>query len=698
VFTNRRDPEVKKLCLKAGADCFGQVNRVSTVEGGHEGIDRKVRQPAHGFLIISLAILSPVAPLTAAAGTADEELLFAEIPTVYAASRHEQSTTEAPAAVTIITHDDIVKYGYRTIGEALASVAGVFVTANGYTVNIGVRGLGMPGPVDVRVLFLLNGLPIVDKYWTAFPSELTPDMLDAIDHIEVIKGPGSALYGSNALEAIINIVTRRGRDVNGAVVSGEVGSNPSGRGVFTYGKLFSSGLDLFLSGHYEADSGPHALDFGNFGTAINAAQQRLGSLYFSAKYEDWYLQAWYSERDRHVPTGLFSSAVGDDRDRIYDEWYLAELRWEHSFDDTKSLMTRAYYQSYGNTAWLIFNATPPPELVFEKSLDRWVGYEMQFNWEPIERDRVTLGSLVEYHWMSLDGSITDMSGSPLAVVPGGSDRFLYWAAYAQNEFHFTSALSLTLGGRVDHFHSFDGFDRTAFSPRAALVWGVTKQTTAKLLFGQAFRMPSEDERDFPSQFGLGPANPDIASEQIRTYEFVLEQDFHHGLSGRVVAFHNDFHDRIDTVSLRPLMTGNMGDIRTTGFEAKLSKKFDNGVRAFANGMWQTSDFTEGPALNSPKWIGNLGVVWPILGDKLSVSLRQNYVSDRPTRVTGQRTEDEYPTDLTISSENWVKNWSFNLSVKNLFDRRYNVPSALSGMTDTVPQGARVALLRATYKF
>ena len=108
---------------------------------------------------------------------------------VYAASRRDQPVSQAPAAVTIITRDDIQKYGYRTLAQALASVPGLYLSNDrGYS-YVGVRGLGIPSDYNARVLFLLNGLPLNDKYYDSFLVETTPDLLDAIDRIEVVKGP-----------------------------------------------------------------------------------------------------------------------------------------------------------------------------------------------------------------------------------------------------------------------------------------------------------------------------------------------------------------------------------------------------------------------------------------------------------------------------------------------------------------------------
>lgn len=644
-----------------------------------------------------LALIGLLWPAWARA--ADEELLFAEIPKVYAASRREEPISHAPAAVTIITRDDIVKYGYRTVGQALAGVAGFYLTDDrGYTVTTGVRGLGVPGASNLRVLFLLNGLPVVDKYWTAFNSEITPDMLDAIDRIEVVKGPGSTLYGSNALIAIINIITRKGADVNGATVSAEVGANPSGRGVFTFGKLFPNGLDLFLSGHFNVDEGESTIDFGNAGKARHAEQSQLGSIFATARYQDFSVQAWYSDRQKEIPAGLFGSVAASDRNRAEDRWALVEVRWEHEFDENTSWMMRAYVQSFADRSQLLYQGPGYSSLAIDGNIDRWVGYETQFNFRPIERDQLTLGALFEHHWMSLQGHNRNTPTGPNFPVTGGSDRLRYVAAYAQNEFQILPALSLTLGVRVDHFENDLDFDRTGISPRAAVVWNVTRRTTVKLLYGQAFRAPSEFEREFPAQDDIGPRHPNIGSEKISTYEFVLEQDFRQGLFGRLSVFHNDTENLIDVANPYPLIFDNVHDVHTTGLEMEFTKTFACGVRGFVNGTWQNSEFHGGPEINSPAWLGNAGIIWPILGDKLSVALRQNFVSARETRIPGHATEESYPTDLTISSTDWIQNWAFNLGIQNLLDQHYKVPGALDTTLETIPQKGRTILFRATYRF
>jgi iron complex outermembrane receptor protein len=647
------------------------------------------------WLVGIIAIVTQTIPSTLAAG-ADEELLFAEIPTVYAASRHEQPVAQAPAAVTIITREDIRKYGYRTLGQALASVPGFYVSDDRGYQYLGVRGLGLPTDYNSRVLVLLNGLPLNDKYYGGFTMELTPDLLDAIDRIEVVKGPSSALFGSNALFAIINLITRTGAAVNGAIVSAEVGSDPSGRGVFTYGKSLTNGVDLFLSGHYENGTGERSLSFGQFGSAHNADDQQLSDAFLSAKYQDFFLQVWYADRQKVIPTGQFGTIVGDDRTTTGDTGYLTELRWQHTLSDDKTLMLRAYYEDYSYKGVYSYD-DPVLALDTEQTTDRWLAYEAQFNWQPIQRHQLTLGSVFEYHWTRLNGHYIDPAGNVTFVYPGAINDFSYWAVYLQDAFQVLPQLKLTVGGRYDAYPDFH-VERT--TPQASLLWSATKQTTLKLLYGQAFRAPSEYQRTYPGGSGSGVDNLSLKPEEITTYELVLEQDFRHGFNGQLSFFQNDTKDLIAASVDNQFNTvfENLSGVRTWGVEAELTKKFANAVRGFVNGTWQQTRENASTPINSPEWIGNLGVIVPVVGDKLSVALRENYVSSRVTRVPGQQTRDDMVTDLTISSENALPNWSFLLSLQNLFDERNSVPAGPDGTLDTIPQRGRTLYFRATYKF
>jgi outer membrane receptor protein involved in Fe transport len=173
-----------------------------------------------------------------------EELLDVE---VYSASKFVQKITEAPSAVTIITAADIKTYGYRTLADVLRSVRGMDVSYDRTYSYLGVRGSGRAGDYNSRVLLLLDGFRLNDPVYdqASIGTEGVVDV-DLIERIEIVRGPGSSIYGSNAVLGVINIITKRGRDLDGLEVSGELASFGTDKERVSYGKRHENGAELLL--------------------------------------------------------------------------------------------------------------------------------------------------------------------------------------------------------------------------------------------------------------------------------------------------------------------------------------------------------------------------------------------------------------------------------------------------------------------
>lgn len=168
---------------------------------------------------------SPVAASTAVAAHDYLDLDIGELMDikVYGASQYVQKVTEAPASVTIITAEEIKKYGYRTLADILQSVNGFYVTNDRSYSYIGVRGFNRPGDYNSRVLLLVDGHRLNDNiYDQAGIGTESPIDVDLIDRVEIIRGPSSSLYGTNAFFGVINVIMKRGRDINGIELSTEV--------------------------------------------------------------------------------------------------------------------------------------------------------------------------------------------------------------------------------------------------------------------------------------------------------------------------------------------------------------------------------------------------------------------------------------------------------------------------------------------
>src|ERR1700734_3596037 len=148
-----------------------------------------------------------------------EELMAIKIDTVYGASGFMQKVTEAPASITIITSEEIQKHGYRTLADILRNVRGFYVTYDRNYSYLGVRGFGLPGEYNNSIALLVDGHRLNDDIFDAalIGTEFPIDV-DMIDRKEVIRGPNSSLYIASAFLGVINVITKRGRDLENVSV------------------------------------------------------------------------------------------------------------------------------------------------------------------------------------------------------------------------------------------------------------------------------------------------------------------------------------------------------------------------------------------------------------------------------------------------------------------------------------------------
>ena len=176
---------------------------------------------------------------------------------VVTASKHEQSIHEAPSSVTVITAEDIERYGYETLAEVLNSIRGFYITYDRNYAYAGVRGSGVPSDYNDRFLILIDGHVINEPFYGS--SWIGTDLglnLDEVSRIEVVSGPGSVLYGTGAMFAVINIITKTGSEINGLKLKNEVGSYGKMQENAYWGKEFKNGMNLAISGIYGDVHGP----------------------------------------------------------------------------------------------------------------------------------------------------------------------------------------------------------------------------------------------------------------------------------------------------------------------------------------------------------------------------------------------------------------------------------------------------------
>jgi iron complex outermembrane receptor protein len=167
---------------------------------------------------------------------------------VHAASRHAQTRGEAPSSVSVVTSEEIRRHGYRSVADVLRAMGSFYVTNDRNYSYVGVRGFGRPGDYNTRILILMDGIrtnePIYDGTYVGREFVLDPAV---IDRIEIIRGPGATMYGNSAFFAVINVVTKQGRQLRGGEVSASAGSFRDVGGQLTWGTVTPGGIDVLVS-------------------------------------------------------------------------------------------------------------------------------------------------------------------------------------------------------------------------------------------------------------------------------------------------------------------------------------------------------------------------------------------------------------------------------------------------------------------
>ncbi len=631
-----------------------------------------------------------------------EALMEIEIETVYAASKHEQKVTEAPASTSVVTADEIRKYGYTSLADVMRSLRGTDVTYDRNYEHLGVRGFNLPGDYNARILVLVDGLRTNDQLYDSAGMGLDfPIDIDLIERVEFIRGPGSSLYGSNAFFGVINLVTRRGADVSGVEVDAGAANYQTWRTRVSYGETLENGLDFLLSGSHYDSEGP-SLSYDEFsatpsgGSTEDTDYERAYSFFSQVTYEGFRFQGVFGSRKKGIPTGSFGTVFDDSRTQTVDESSYIDLSYSPETEGPWKYLARIFHYDVYYKGDYVYDydelGIPPFTVNKDRARGRSLGGELQCAYTGFEDHRVTLGAELRDLYQ-LDQSNFD---DDVYLDDKRSDTI--WSVYAQEEAHLTEELDLSLGLRYDHYTTFGD----TVNPRLALIWTPVERSIFKLMSGRAFRAPNVYELYYHDDGETAKANPDLDPETIQTYEVVWEQYFCGRYRSSLSVFHYQIDDLITQIEdpLDALLVFmNNDEVENTGAELELEGRWDDGWRArFSLSVQDAENTTTGERLvNSPRSLTKLNFIAPLWREGLSAGVEMQYVSDRLT-LQGDETDDHLLANLNLLQQELVEGVDLSLGIYNLFDERYYDPASAEHEQDSLLQDERTALLRLRARF
>ena len=648
-----------------------------------------------------------------------EAIWFGSVEEVAIATRHETKISKAPGIVTVITTEEIKNLGYRTFVEILRTIPGFEILKDGSNgvVVPAVRGITSSN----KVRLMLNGHFVNSPFTGSAFGRFDDFPVENIKKIEIIRGPGSAMYGENAFTAVINIITKDAKDIDGVKVSSGYGSFETYEENVVFGKTYGK-VDVSGMLHYRQTGGFDGIvesdrqtildnTLSSFGVpAVSKAPGRVHDgrqeydMNLKVTYKEFYFEGLYINKNVSPFIGGPQYALTDES-QIRDNYVFGEVGYKKKYEEKLTIKPRLYYDQFdldnyieslpegttvpfdtdGDGNYDTLNTYPDGFIGNGKVTQKIAGTEIPFDYDLFDGNIITLGfeyRLINQTNIEFSGNFHPATYDVLDSVRDFSDTYPFlkeatrriWSVYLQDTWDITDTLNLTLGARHDQYSDFGG----ATSPRSGLTWAFMKDASLKLLYGEAFRAPNFVEMFTTNQPAIR-GNEDLDPETIRTYEVGLRYRFNKYVTSGINYFNNDIKDLIVLKTLESNQNTsryeNFGDANIQGIEMETKVDIAKGNYVFMNYTFQDTEDDDGDDLPFvAKHKGNFGVnvrYWKYINTNMST-----FVSGRRSREEDD-TRDDLPAyallNLSVIGKEFFKTMEVYGTVYNLLNKDYGDP-------------------------
>ncbi len=666
-------------------------------------------------------------PLAAQPMDGDDDLLMMDEEMISIATGALQPISRAPAVATVITARDIEAMGARNLDEVLETVPGLHVSRSSLYLNPIYSIRGIRTDTNPHVLILVNGVPLTNLYQGNRGSFSTLPIED-VARVEVIRGPGSAVYGADAFSGVINVITKSAGDIDGTEIVGEIASFGTRRAALLHGQQFGE-TELAFYLEYQQTDGDKGrvieedaqtlLDQNpSLGTDVSLAPGPLDTrgkrldIRLDAKRDYWRLRLWnWRLQDMGVGPGLAQALDPDGRGDINN--YLADATYDNP-DFVRDLGLRtslSYMDVRTDSRQRLFpagtrlpiggdgNINPtspagivdfPDGLIGNPAIDEqhW-RLDSSLFYTALQAHRLRLGvgaslgrlqasetknfgpGVIDGSQPVVGGTLTDVTGTPNVFI-GDHERRAYYLSL-QDEWQLAPDWDLTAGVRYDNYSDFG----STVNPRLALVWQSLYNLTSKLLYGRAFRPPSFQEL-FNQNNPVAIGNRNLNPETIETVELAFDYQPTFDIHTTLNLFSYEIKDLVEFVDAGSgAVAENVGRQKGRGLEWELAWDVSRAVDIHANYAFQDArdTATDEAVAGVPRhqfflrgdW--RLAPQWTLDGRFNWVSSRQRPVGDvRPT-LAGYRT-----VDLFLRRTDVFGKGEIGFMVRNLLDQDRREPS------------------------
>jgi len=654
-------------------------------------------------LPVAVLLGATLAPIASAQSPSPEDLLqmsFEDLLEVKirSAGKREEEIRDIPASVTILTREDIERYGWTTFEELLRNVPGFYLLD-----NIEDRFIGTRGTVGGGVQFLVNGIPqhpSLQKTLTATEIARLDVPVESIDRVEIIRGPMSVIYGNNAFQGVINVVTNR-IDQSGSRVSASIGSEESGRLFGRTGTVFEDGFVVLnagghrtggLTGAYADMMGPEqlaALRPGMHRDMDGDMDQRLGSLDLSAQWRGWEANVRYNQRDY----GFYAfTPPFDEGTRVRLDTLHTSLGYAQPLGDDLGLRLTGIYSTQSYDAYQLDFLSPEVGGDQQQDSQRWE-LEADLYWRPT----ASVDAIAGYRLLHVDGVENQVYLPPLFDTRMQLEPVTTHDLFAQASWRVVEPLRLIGGVRLtllpDEYRSTRRQpaaaaaqrevsrveDTTQVNGQVGALWTPTQDQVLKLIWGTA----SQDS----DQFNLPEP------ERIETLEASYTLIRPHWIFSAAV-FQNDLSQLVRTIQRFDGVTGsyrtvddNSGHWRTRGLELIGDARLLPELRLSASLTWQQTDDRESdtdPGY-SPELLAKLRASWA--SGPMTYAAYAHYVDAMEAdwdfvatteqgvvRRIGERVPAYWNVGLNLRWDPTGPGPYANLNVSNLLDEEIRYPA------------------------